>query len=263
MGSTSAARELLNLVASVPGEMVRLLRLRHRPDTWGAANDHGRDRARRECSGSVAIRIDERYVVRAPVARVWDFLVDPRRVVACVPGGELTSVRDDRTFDGRIRVAVGPLTFAYAGRVQLAEVDAAGRRVTIVGTAREREGTDSARLTLESWLAPHVDGATEVIAHARVDVAGRIVELGRGFLERLGHVVFQRFASAVQASVEAELAGGAAGARAAQGAPAQPVRAIPLVLLAVKAWAADWMRARVPAHGPPRAERRARERASR
>lgn len=197
----------------------------------------------------MAIRIDERYVVRAPVERVWDFLVDPRRVVSCVPGGELTSVRDPRTFDGRIRVAVGPLTLAYGGRVQLAEVDAASRRVRIVGSARERAGDDTARLTLDSWLAPVPGIGTEVVAHARVDVEGRIVDLGRGFLERLGHVVFQRFAGSVRETIEAEQAEGAAVERAAHAAPPQPLRAVPLVLRTVKEWMADWLRARGRAAG--------------
>ena len=195
----------------------------------------------------MAIRIVERYVVRAPVEPVWDFLVDPRRVVACVPGGELTSVLDARTFEGTIRVEVGPLTLAYAGRVQLAEVDDAARRVKIVGTAHERAGKDSARLTLESWLTQLAGGATEVVAHARVDVAGRIVELGRGVLEPLGHLVFQQFASCVQATVEAEWAASVAGAPAAPPAkPFQrrPLRAIPLVFRAVKAWMASWLHPR-------------------
>jgi carbon monoxide dehydrogenase subunit G len=195
----------------------------------------------------MAIELQERYVVGAPVAAVWDFLVDPRRVVACVPGGELTAVLDERTFDGTIRVIVGPLTLAYGGRVRLADVDAAARRVRILGDAHERAGTDSARLTLESWLTPLPGGATEVVALARVDVAGRVVELGRGVLESLGHLVFQQFASCVRATVEAEQAPVLGGARAAAHPKAvrpEPLRAVPLVFRAVKAWVAGWFRAR-------------------
>jgi carbon monoxide dehydrogenase subunit G len=192
----------------------------------------------------VAIRVDERFVVGAPVARVWDHLVDPRRVVACVPGGELTAVADERTFDGALRVAVGPLTLAYAGRVRLDEADAGARRVRIVGEAHERGGPGTARLTLESWLAPLPGDGTEVVAHARVDVRGRVVALGRGVLEQLGHLVFQDFAARVRAAVEAEEAGrpapGAAGPTSA-GRP-EPLRALPLVLWALRAWLAAWVR---------------------
>jgi carbon monoxide dehydrogenase subunit G len=195
----------------------------------------------------MAIAIDERYVVHAPVGPVWELLIDPRRVVGCVPGGELGAVIDERTFDGRVRVAVGPLTLAYSGRVHLAEVDVAAHRVKITGDARETAGTDSARLTLESWLAALPDGSTEVVTNARVDVVGRIVELGRGVLEPLGHLVFQQFASCVRATVEAEHAAVATGAYAAappKAARQEPLRAIPLVFLAVKAGVAGGFRAR-------------------
>jgi carbon monoxide dehydrogenase subunit G len=189
-----------------------------------------------------AITIDERFRVGAPQAAVWDFLVDPRRVVGCVPGGELGAVLDDRTFDGTVRVEVGPLTLAYGGRVELAEVDAVARRVKIVGRARERAGTDSARLTLESWLDAPPEGGTEVTARARVDVAGRIVGLGLGFLQPLAHLVFQEFAARVGAEIEAAearrrsgVAGGGPVARTA------PLRAFPLVLRALRAWLSAWI----------------------
>jgi carbon monoxide dehydrogenase subunit G len=198
-----------------------------------------------------AIAIDERFTVDAPPAAVWAFLVDPRCVVSCVPGGELGPVLDDRTFDGAVRVAVGPLTLSYAGRVRLAEVDEPALRVKIVGRARERAGPGSARLTLESWLAAPPEGPTEVTALARLDVAGRIVELGRGVLEPLAHLVFQEFAASVRASIEAEEARRRTGA-AAGPAPARaaPLRAVPLVLRALRAWLSGWLsalaRARVP-----------------
>lgn len=203
----------------------------------------------------MAIGIHERYVVHAPVGPVWDFLVDPRRVVGCVPGGELGAVIDGRTFEGCVRVAVGPLTLAYSGRVHLAEIDPPTRRVKIVGEAHETAGTDSARLTLESWLVALPDGSTEVVTHARVDALGRIVELGRAVLEEVGHLVFQEFAACVRATVEEEdrarresvAVPAPPGARARQA----PLRAVPLVLEALRACLSGWLgrpRGRAP-HG--------------
>lgn len=174
----------------------------------------------------------------APAARVWAYLVDPRRVVACVPGGVLGDVLDERSFLGEVRVVVGPLTLAYRGRVELAEVDASKRQVRIVGRARECAGTDSARLTLESRLTPLPGGGTEVVAHARVDVVGRIVELGRGVLEPLAHLVFQDFASCVRATVEAEETGRAPPERQ------EALHTFPLVWRALSAWLWRLLRAR-------------------
>lgn len=191
-----------------------------------------------------AIAMDESFRVDAPPSAVWDFLVDPRRVVGCVPGGELGAILNERTFDGTVSVAVGPLTLAYGGRVELAEVDAGHRRVRIVGRARERAGPDRARLTLESWLDAPPGGGTQVTARARVDVAGRIVELGLAFLEPLAHLVFQEFAEKVRATLEAEEACRRLGAAPQAARRSPPLRALPLVLRALRAWLAAWLGAR-------------------
>lgn len=185
------------------------------------------------------VRVEERFVVAAPVERVWDTLVDPRRVVACVPGGELRAIVDERTFDGRVNMRLGPLALSYAGRVRLAEVDVAARRVTIVGGAREGS-SGAARLVLESQVVPLADGRAEVVAHARIDVSGRALELGRSLLEALGHVVFQDFAARIRSSVEAEARGG--GPRPSGPPPGDALRPIPLVLRALGAWVAGWFR---------------------
>lgn len=188
------------------------------------------------------VRVEERFGVAAPVERVWEALVDPRRVVACVPGGELRAIVDDRTFEGRVNMRLGPFALAYAGRVRLAEVDVAGRRVTIVGEAREGSSDGAARLVLESRVTPVAGGGAEVVAHARIDVSGRVLELGRGLLEAMGHVVFQDFAARVRSGVEAEVR-----EEGARGSPAPPaerdvLRPIPLVLRALGAWVAAWFR---------------------
>lgn len=192
----------------------------------------------------MAIRLEERFVVNAPVDAVWDFMVDPRRVVACVPGGELEAV-DGRTFLGVVKVLVGPLTLAYRGRVRLAMVDTGLRRVTIVGEARERAGTDTARLTLESWLTSLPDGRTEVVANARVDVAGRILQLGLGVLQPLGHAVFQEFAARVEARIEAEEARRVRGEAPPIRRSTEPLRVIPFALGSLRSWVLGMLRSRV------------------
>src|SRR3990172_6035291 len=113
-------------------------------------------------------RIEERFTVQVPLERVWSYLVDPRQVVGCLPGAELTEVVDDRTFHGAVKVKVGPVTVAYQGRVVLAEIDPAARRVKMLGEGRETGGAGSARMSMESRLAPLPGGATEVTVLAEV-----------------------------------------------------------------------------------------------
>jgi uncharacterized protein len=193
-------------------------------------------------------RIEEKFEVNAPAASVWAYLVDPRRVVRCLPGAELTEVVDDRTFLGKVKVKVGPVTVAYQGKVILVERDEAGRLVRMSGEGRESTGSGAARMNMESRLVGLPSGATEVTVVADVDIAGRIMQLGRGMIEQVSHQLFRQFAACVQATLEAEAA--AAGPSPAGSPPAppapprevEPVRAIPLLFMTLWAAVAGFLR---------------------
>ena len=205
----------------------------------------------------MSIRIEERFSVQAPVEAVWAYLVDPRRVVTCLPGAELTEVQDERTFQGDVKVKVGAISVTYRGRVHLAEVDVPGRRVKMIGEGRESAGAGSARMTMESRLGPAPGGACEVVVQAEVNVVGRLVQLGRGMIEQVAHQLFQQFAACVRATLEAEAAARAApmvaGAAAVAPPPApareEAVRALPLLMRTLWAWLRGLFRRRASGSG--------------
>lgn len=197
------------------------------------------------------IRIEERFSVSAPVQAVWEYLIDPRRVVGCLPGAELTEVVDERTFHGNVKVKVGAVTVAYRGRVAIVELDPAGRRVRMNGEGRESAGAGSARMSMESRVVASAGGA-EVHVQADLDVVGRIVQLGRGMIEQVAHQLFGQFAACVRRTLEAEAAARVAASPEAREAAdaaiaaARPreVRALPLLLRAFWAWLLGLVRRR-------------------
>jgi carbon monoxide dehydrogenase subunit G len=199
----------------------------------------------------MATRIEERFTVKASPEAVWAFLIDPRRVVTCLPGAELTEVVDERTFDGAVKVKVGPVTVGYKGRVRLVELDRAAWRVRMDGEGRESGGAGSARMSMESRLTPGPGGVTEVVVVSDVDVVGRLVQLGRGMIEQVSHQVFLQFAGQVRATLEAEAAVARGEAGAVTNPPparGQAVSAFPLLFKAL--WA--WLRSLLGLAAPPR-----------
>lgn len=197
----------------------------------------------------MATRIEERFTVRAPPRAVWEFLVDPRRVVTCLPGAELTEVVDERTFLGTVKVKVGPVTVAYKGKVLLGERDDATRTVRMSGEGRESGGAGAARMTMESRVAEAPDGA-EVSVRSDVDIAGRLVQLGRGMIEQVSHQLFAQFAANVRAALEAAPAGEGGGPAAAP-APPRAVAVLPLLLRALWEWLKSLLRPRPGGSGGP------------
>jgi carbon monoxide dehydrogenase subunit G len=176
------------------------------------------------------IEIRERFCIQAPVDAVWQFVMDPHRVVTCMPGAQLEEVVDERTFLGSVRVKVGAIAATYRGRVQLVEVDAAGHSVRMVAEGRETGG-GQARGTMASSLRPAPAGGTEVVAEATIDLTGRVVQVGRGMIEGVAQQLFRQFTAALKERLEAT--GAAEEAPPAAASPPPALRLAPLLFRAL------------------------------
>jgi carbon monoxide dehydrogenase subunit G len=154
----------------------------------------------------MSLRIEETFRLQAPVDRVWAYLSDPRQVVHCLPGAELTSVESETTFLGKVKVKVGPVSAAYNGRVTILERDDAAHVVRLAGDGRESSGGGSAKMTMTSTLLALPEGATEVRVMADLDIVGRLVQFGRGMIESVNKQMFKQFTDCLRATLETEAA---------------------------------------------------------
>ena len=151
----------------------------------------------------MAITVDESFDVAASPDQVWAYLIDPARVVQCLPGAELVEVVDAQTFVGRVKVKVGPVTASFRGRARFDELDAASRRVRMSGKGQEATGAGSASMTMTSEVTPLPAGGSRVRVRAEVDVVGKLMQFGRGMMEEVSRQIFAQFASCVGAALAA------------------------------------------------------------
>jgi len=151
----------------------------------------------------MAFKIEERFEVQAPVERVWKYLIDPARVVECLPGAELVEMTDAQNFTGAIKVKVGPLAMSYKGKAKFTEVNEETHQVRMVGDAREVGGSGSTKVTMLSTVAPLPSGGgSEVVVNAEVELVGKIVQFGRGMIEEVSRQMFRQFSTCVRAKLE-------------------------------------------------------------
>lgn len=183
-------------------------------------------------------RVEETFRVEAPIDRVWRYIIDPHRVVRCLPGAELTGDAGERTYLGRVKVTVGPMIASYDGRAQLAEVDETRHSVRLTAEGRESGGAGSARLAMTSRIMAMPDGATEIRVEAEIDIAGKVVQFGRGMIEGVSRQLFRQFAECVRA----ELAAPREAARSPAPPDVKPVRALPLLFTWLRSALLDLIR---------------------
>ena len=150
----------------------------------------------------MAFKIEQKFEVQAPVERVWQYLIDPKRVVECLPGAQLLEQKDDQTFLGAIKVKVGPLSMSYKGQAKFVDINAETHQVLMIGDAREVTGSGSTKVSMRSAVAPLASGGSEVSVNADVELVGKIVQFGRGMIEEVSRQMFKQFATCVKQHLE-------------------------------------------------------------
>ncbi|MFQ5477413.1 MAG: SRPBCC family protein [Candidatus Binatia bacterium] len=185
----------------------------------------------------MAIEIKETFTVQAPVDAVWDFVLDPHKVAACMPGATLEGVEDDETYLGSIKVKVGAVSASYRGRVRITEIDEEGRTVRLLAEGTETGG-GTAKGSMFSRLRALPGGGTEVVAEASVDITGRVMQVGRGMVQGVSHQLFLQFVSSTRERLEAPPGEAAAPPRGSN----QAISIVPLVLRAFFAALARFLR---------------------
>jgi carbon monoxide dehydrogenase subunit G len=161
----------------------------------------------------------DRFVVRAPIDDVWGFLMDPHRVVLCMPGAHLEQIESDRAYLGSVKMAVGPFITSYKGRVQFAEVDESLHRARLTAEGHERGG-GAAQGSMVSSLRTVGEG-TEVVVDVSFEGTSRLVHLGLGLTQNLAQELFGQFVTCVKERLEAPLGAPSTGETPAGSAPVQ------------------------------------------
>jgi carbon monoxide dehydrogenase subunit G len=173
------------------------------------------------------MKLEHSFEVEAPLERVWETLIDVERVAPCLPGAEITG-SSEGVYEGNFTVKLGPTTAAYAGKLELTEVDEAAHRVTMSANGRDKRGQGSAKATIVSSMSQ--DGET-----TRVEVAtdftltGRLARFGRGgLIEDVSNRLVGDFVDCLRSSIERapEVETAADGSQAARPQPAQPAKPV-------------------------------------
>jgi carbon monoxide dehydrogenase subunit G len=173
------------------------------------------------------MRIENVVEVDAPVDRVWALVNDIPRVAPCMPGGALTNVVDEQTYEGTVAVKLGPLRMSYKGTVVIQDVDEAGRSARLAASGKDTKGAGTARATVDTRLEPVGDARTRMSVTSDVQLTGRVASFGRGgAINDVATRLFREFADCLRATLEAEQAATAAPESAAP-EPAAPEPAAP------------------------------------
>ena len=169
------------------------------------------------------MKLEQSFEVSAPIEKVWKALVDVEHVAPCLPGAAVTGRNDDGSYNGTFSIKIGPTTAAYAGKLEMKEIDEEAHEATMHAQGNDKRGQGGANATIVSKVVEEKPGETRVDVATDYHITGRLARFGRGgMIEDISERLLREFAQRLQASLAEQPATVGDGATAAA-AEAEPV----------------------------------------
>jgi carbon monoxide dehydrogenase subunit G len=141
--------------------------------------------------------LDSSFTVNAPIEQVWATVMDIEKIATAVPGAELTEKLSDTSYQGVVRVKVGPLKMQYKGQIDLVSRDDVNHVATFRGKGQEKAGQGTAEGTAILSLTQEGDVTTGV-ASGSVALSGKAAAMGRGIIDKVAQQMMKIFAGNLQ-----------------------------------------------------------------
>ena len=150
------------------------------------------------------MKIENEFLVSAPVQQAWEAMLDLERIAPCLPGASIDEASDEE-YQGTMAIKLGPISARYRGTVSVEEADEENHRAVMRANGQETRGQGSASATITSTLYEE-NGSTRVHVETDMQVAGRVAQFGRGIMQDVAEELMDRFSTCV----EQEIVGGGA-----------------------------------------------------
>ena len=145
------------------------------------------------------MKIQNEIEISAPPDELFDLLSDPERVAPCMPGASLEG-KDDDSYEGTVKLKVGPITASYQGTLHFVELDRENRRAVMRASGQETSGQGNAEATITASVSGS-DSQSVLSMETDMEVRGKAAQFGRGALGNVSQKILQQFARNLESQV--------------------------------------------------------------
>ena len=94
------------------------------------------------------VKSDKNFKLSADVDSVWNVLINPEKVVTCVPGAELTETIDENHFKGKVTIKIGPVKAKFNGDVEIEKREISNFELSMTSNGSDISGKGCAAMSM-------------------------------------------------------------------------------------------------------------------
>jgi carbon monoxide dehydrogenase subunit G len=144
------------------------------------------------------------FTVPGTAEETWARFQDIASLAECFPGAQVTSFTGD-SFEGTVKVKLGPIALVYAGSGAFAAKDEAAHTLVVEAKGRDKRGNGTAGATVTVTMAAGPEAgdeagreATEVSVHTDLSITGKPAQFGRGVMQDVSDKLLGQFVACLE-----------------------------------------------------------------
>jgi carbon monoxide dehydrogenase subunit G len=165
------------------------------------------------------LELSHEFTVPATLEQTWAAFNDIESVAVCFPGAQVTSVEGD-TFQGTVKVKLGPIALVYNGTGTFVEKDESAHVMKIKAKGKDKRGNGTAGADVVATMTDQGGGDTRVTVVTDLAITGKPAQFGRGVIQDVSDKLLGQFTACLEQKV------GTAGEAAASSEPAAPAEPV-------------------------------------
>jgi uncharacterized protein len=153
--------------------------------------------------GGTSLQFEKQVEIAAPREKVWKFIWDIDRFIACVPGcKDAKTVEEGKRYSATMVERVGPFKVEFPTTIEVLE------REELTHIKAQASGADNkigSRMKIDLDVNLREENNKTVVSFiAGVDILGKLAALGHGIIKRKADQVLDEFAHAVKTTLEGD-----------------------------------------------------------
>ena len=140
-------------------------------------------------------KLEKSFEVPQSTALVWEHLIDPEKIMDCVPGVSIDEKVGDNHYKGKVGMKFGPMGVKYDADIFYDEVNIEEHKIILTGNGVDSKGNGNAEMKMTIDLSDADAGGVKLDAIMDVTVNGKIAQFGSRLITTVSNQLFKQFVS--------------------------------------------------------------------
>jgi carbon monoxide dehydrogenase subunit G len=141
--------------------------------------------------------MEGRFILKAPIQKVWDTLLEPETLLSCIPGAEKIERIDERTYDCVVKQKVGPISVRFKFKSTIIKSDPP-RHIEVEGEGEDIGKAGHVRQNSVVDLREISEREVEVAYTTDAMIVGKLAMFGDRIMRAKAKKVEEEFTQALQ-----------------------------------------------------------------